>query len=75
MDWLSVVAVLVFLIGLGAGGFIVARSPSFWIAFATQLGKKVFPVILAFVMKRKSPEEEKKWRDEYARGRRDKGSD
>lgn len=75
MDWLSVVAVLVFLVGLGAGGFIVARSPSFWIGMVTEVGKKAFPYVLKFILARKSPEEEQKWRDSKLRGERDKGSD
>ena len=75
MDWLSVLAVVAFIIGIAGGGVLVARSPSFWIAFGTQLFRKVLPVVIAFVLKRKSPEEEKKWRDEYAKGLRDRSSD
>lgn len=75
MDWLSVLAVAAFIIGIAGGGVLVARSPSFWIAFGTQLFRKAFPVIVAFILKRKSPEEEKKWRDEYAKGLRDRSSD
>lgn len=71
MDWLSVVAVIIFLIGIGAGGFIVARSPSFWIAFATQLSKKLLPLVWKFIAKRMPPEEEAAWRDAYARGKGD----
>ncbi len=75
MDWMSVLAVLVFFIGVGAAGFIVARSPSFWIGFVKELIFRFGPLVVKFILKRKSPEEEKKWRDEYLRGGRDKGSD
>lgn len=75
MDWLSVLAVVAFIIGIAGGGVLVARSPSFWIAFGTQLFQKVLPYVIKFIMKRKSPEEEKKWREEYKRSPRDRSSD
>ncbi len=75
MDWLSVLAVFVFFIGIGAGGFLIARSPTFWIGFGQEMLRKILPVVISFILKRKSPEEEKKWREEYARSRRDRSSD
>ena len=64
MDWVSVLAVTVLIIGIGAGGFLVARSPSFWIGVATILIQKAMPLIL----KRMTPEEEKAWHDAELRG-------
>lgn len=75
MDWMSVLAVLIFFIGIGAGGFVVARSPTFWIGFGKEMLSKILPVLISFVLKRKSPEEEKKWREEYSRSKRDRTSD
>lgn len=71
MDWASVLAVTIFFVGIGAGGFLVARSPTFWIGLATELIKRALP----FILKRMPPEEEKKWRDEYLRGGRDRSHD
>lgn len=59
MDTWSVVAGIVFFIGIAAGGFIVARSPSFWIGFIVELFKRALP----FILKRMPKEEEAEWRD------------
>ena len=44
MSWQEGVAVTVVLIGLGAGAFLVAQRPSFWIEFGGRLGKAMLPV-------------------------------
>lgn len=43
-------------LGLGAGAFVVARSPEFWLDFGSHLLNKLLPILMA----RKSPEEEAK---------------
>lgn len=38
MNWQEGVAVIVVLLGLGAGDFLVAQRPSFWLEFCAWLG-------------------------------------
>lgn len=64
MDWLSIAIIAAVLIGLGAGLFFAARSPGFVAGLIAVAVKMALPVIL----KRKTPEEEAKWRDRIARG-------
>ena len=65
MDWLSIAIIAAILIGLGAGLFFAARSPSFVAGLIAVAVKMALPVIL----KRKSPEEEAKDHDRLARGK------
>ena len=44
MSWQEGVAVTVVLLGLGAGAFLVAQRPSFWIEFGARLGKTLLPL-------------------------------
>ena len=46
------------LLGLGAGAFLVAQRPSFWIEFGSRLGKALLPLAWRYVSKRMPPEEE-----------------
>lgn len=59
MDVWGVAAVILFVVGITAGGFIVARSPSFWIGLIVELFKRALP----FILKRMPKEEEAEWRD------------
>ncbi len=68
MTWQEGVAVTVVLLGLGAGAFLVAQRPSFWIAFGARLGKELLPLVWRFVSRRMSPEEEAAWRQAERRG-------
>ena len=76
------VAVTVVLLGLGAGAFLVAQRPSFWIEFGSRLGNALLPLAWRYVSKRMPPEEEAAWReaerrgqgDEWLRGRRRRSS-
>jgi hypothetical protein len=68
MSWQEGVAVAVVLIGLGAGAFLVAQRPSFWIEFGSRLGKALLPLALRYVSKRMPPEEEAAWRQAERRG-------
>ena len=43
MNWQEGVAVAVVLLGLGAGVFLVAQRPSFWIVFGQRLGRRYLP--------------------------------
>ena len=68
MSWTEGVAVLVIVAGLGAGAFLVAQRPTFWIEFGARLFKAVLPRIVGYITKRMPPEKEKEWRDCIRRG-------
>ena len=68
MSWQEVVAITVVLLGLGAGAFLVAQRPSFWIEFGQRLGKAMLPLAWRYVSKRMPPEEESSWRAAESRG-------
>ena len=68
MSWQEAVAVTVVLLGLGAGAFLVAQRPSFWIEFGTRLGKALVALAWRYVSKRMPPEEEAAWREAESRG-------
>jgi len=71
MNWQEGVAVAVVLLGLGAGAFLVAQRPSFWIEFVLRLGKALLPQAWRYVSKRMPPEEEAAWRQAERRGQGD----
>ena len=62
MSWQEGVAVTVVLLGLGAGAFLVAQRPSFWIEFGQRLLKALLPLVWRYVSKRMPPVEEAVWR-------------
>ena len=80
MSWQEGAAVTVVLLGLGAGAFLVAQRPSFWIEFGSRLGRALLPLGWRYVSRRMPPEEEAAWRaaerrgqgDEWLRARRQK---
>ena len=65
------VAVVVIVAGLGAGAFLVAQRPSFWIEFGARLVKAIMPRVIQHITKRMPPEEEAEWRKAELRGRGD----
>ena len=71
MDWQEGVAVAVVLLGIGAGAFLVARQPSFWIEFGSRVAKALLPLVWRYVSKRMPPEEEAAWRQAEKRGQGD----
>ena len=71
MSWQEVVAITVVLLGLGAGSFLVAQRPSFWIEFASRLGEAQLPLAWRYVSKRMPPEEDAAWRQAERRGQGD----
>ena len=64
MNWLEIVAIAVLLIGVGAGGYLVAQRPSFWYGLAVV----VFKAALPHLAKRMTPEQEKAFQDCHRRG-------
>jgi hypothetical protein len=71
MNWQEVVAVTVVLLGLGAGAFLVAQRPSFWIELGTRLGKALLPLAWRYVTKRMPPDDEAAWHQAERRGQGD----
>jgi hypothetical protein len=55
---LESILILALILGLFAGGVLIARSPSFWFG----LGAVMFRAALPYLLKRMPPEEEEAWR-------------
>ena len=72
MSWQEGVAITAVLLGLGAGAFLVAQRPSFWIKFGQRLVKALLPLAWRFVSKRMPPDEEAAWRQAERRGQGEK---
>jgi hypothetical protein len=68
VTWQEATAVVVILAGLGAGAFLVAQRPAFWIEFGWRLTQKLWPSILGYVTKRMDPKTEAEWRKCMLRG-------
>ena len=71
MSWQEGVAITVVLLGLGAGAFLVAQRPSFWIEFGSRVAKALLPLAWRFISKKMPPEEEAAWRESERRGQGD----
>ena len=71
MSWQEGVAVTVVLLGLGAGAFLVAQRPSFWIEFGARVAKALLPLAWRYVSRRMPPEKEAAWREAEKRGQGD----
>ena len=71
MSWQEGVAVTAVLLGLGAGAFLVAQRPSFWIEFGGRFVKALLPLAWRYVSRRMPPEEEAAWRQAEKRGQGD----
>ena len=64
MSWIEIAAIVVLLVGIGAGGFLVAQRPTFWLGMASA----VFMAVLPHLAKRMTPEQEKAMQDCLRRG-------
>lgn len=65
MNWIEVIAFVFVSLGLVAGAFLVAQRPAFWIEF----GARIIAVLMPFILKRMTPEEEAEWRAAERAGR------
>lgn len=65
MNWLGPVLGIAVLLALGAGLFL---SPSFRALLVSEAFKAAMNALVPVILKRKTPEEEAKWRDRIARG-------
>lgn len=64
MNWLEIAAIVMLFLGIGAGGFLVAQRPAFWLGMLTVAIKAAMPHIL----RRMPPEQEQAMRDCIRRG-------
>lgn len=64
MNWLEIAAVVVLLIGIGAGGFLVAQRPTFWLGMLSA----AFTSLLPHLAKRMTPEQEMALQECHRRG-------
>ena len=64
MTWLEIVAIAVLLLGVGAGGYLVAQRPTFWAGLVVAIVKAALP----YLAKRMTPEQERAYRDCVRRG-------
>jgi hypothetical protein len=64
MTWLEIAAIAVLLIGIGAGGYLVAQRPTFWAGLVGVVFKAAWP----FLSKRMTPEQEKAFQNCVRRG-------
>lgn len=68
MNWQEAIATIVVLLGLGAGAFLFAQRPSFWIEFGWRLMQRVWPSVSGYISKRMPSEKEKEMQDCLRRG-------
>jgi hypothetical protein len=71
MTWQEAVATVVVLAGLGAGAFLVAQRPTFWVEFGFGILRAIAPSIWGYLTKRLPPAEEAAWRQAERRGQGD----
>jgi len=71
MTWQEGVAIIIVLLGLGAGAFLVTQRPSFWLEFGARIGWRLLPLAWRYVSKRMPPDEEAAWRQAERRGQGD----
>ncbi len=70
MTWLEIAALVVLLLGVGAGGFLVAQRPTFWVGIGGVLLKAIIPYLVTYITRRMPPEDELRWRQCQSRGGR-----
>lgn len=68
MNWIEIAAIAALLLGIGAGGVLVAQRPSFWFGLGTVMLRAGMPHLIEYIAKRMPPEEEEAWRKCQLRG-------
>ena len=68
MTWQEAVATIVILLGLGAGAYMVAQRPAFWIEFGSRSLTALWPYIWRYISRRNSAEIEAEMQECYRRG-------
>ena len=68
MNWIEIAAIVALLIGIAAGGFLVAQRPTFWLGLIRAAVQPLVPLLLATLAKRMSPDQEKSFQDCVRRG-------
>lgn len=68
VTWLELAAVVVLLVGLGAGAFLVAQRPAFWLGLGSHMLKSAWPHVVKYVTKRNTPEVEAEMQACHRRG-------
>lgn len=68
MNWVDAALFIGAIIGIALGVALVVRSPSFWSQVGIIALEKLRPLILAYMLKRMTPEEEKRYHDTVRRG-------
>lgn len=58
MDWLQIALIAAAILGIAAGGALVARSPTFWFGLGVVMFNAGFPYLKAYVTKRMTAEQE-----------------
>lgn len=64
MTWLEIIAIAVLLLGVGAGGYLVAQRPTFWLGLVVV----VFKAVLPHLAKRMTAKQELAFQDCVRRG-------
>ena len=67
MTWQEAVAAAVVLLGLGAGAFLVAQRPAFWVEFGRRVFVAFLPLAARFITKRMPAETEAEFRQTVRR--------
>lgn len=74
LTWIDYLLLAGFVLGMFAGGVMVARSPKFWVGVGIVILKKLWPYIVkaflataAYIGKPMSPEDTEKWHQSIRR--------
>jgi hypothetical protein len=68
VTWIEAALLAAALIGVIAGGVLVAQRPSFWFGLGTVMFRAGMPHLIEYITKRMPPEQEAEWRKCQLRG-------
>lgn len=68
MGWIDAALFVALLLGIAAGGFMVARNPAFYVLLGQELLSIALPVVSKLVLKRMTPEQEASFQETMRRG-------